>query len=184
MIVIPILSFLFVFLAYLAWTKLHTLPNKSLTFALLYVIAFLVAPMSHLWHIIYSEDRITCDTVNKNNVFGWSDCFEFTWNNVVNTYELTIPIENIVLSAIAFYTLNELFYLKEHPRAIVAYILLAVQLLLGIILFFSPPIWLDNNYTRIYDISSFVLTTTALLVVEYLIEIKEYKNYNQIFLEI
>ena len=58
----------------------------SIAFKIAYTVTLVVPPMSHLWHILYGEDRITCNNVNRDAAFGWTPCFKFTWNNIVNTY--------------------------------------------------------------------------------------------------
>ena len=132
--------------------------------------------MSHLWHILYGEDRILCAEANIDHVFGWAPCFEFTWNSLVNTYELTLPIENIILSGIAVYTIMQIFKLRREPRIIIVYILLGIHLLMGLVLFFSPPKWLDDGFTTIYDWSGFLLTLFALLTLELLIEVSKNRD--------
>jgi len=174
--ILQILIFLVVFIIYVIWTKEHTIQEKSWFFALLYAVSLLTSPMSHLWHILYGEDRIACSKSKGNQVFGWTQCFEFTWNNLVNTYELTLPIENVILTVMAFYTIRQIFTLQREPRVIIVYILLGIHLLLGIILLFSPPIWLEEGFTTIYDWSGFMLTTFALFTLELLIEISKNRN--------
>tara|TARA_A100001015_G_C14546533_1_gene539967 strand:- start:15 stop:425 length:411 start_codon:yes stop_codon:yes gene_type:complete len=134
--------------------------------------------MSHLWHILYGEDRITCEKSNEYQVFGWTQCFDFTWNNLVNTYELTLPIENVILTILAFYTIRQIFTLKKEPRVIIVYILLSVHLILGILLLLSPPIWLEEGFTKIYDWSGLMLTAFALFTLELLIETKDINTYD------
>ena len=168
--ILQVLIFLFVFVGYTIWTKEHTLPEKSWLFALLYAVSMLTSPMSHLWHILYGEDRIVCGEANVDEVFGWTSCFEFTWNYLVNTYEITLPIENIILTGIAVYTIMQIFKLRREPRVIIVYILLGIHMLLGVILLCSPPKWLDEGFDEIYNWSGFILTTFALITLELLIE--------------
>lgn len=169
--IIETISFSLIFIAYVILAKYHTL-QKTWLFALLYAVAFIVQPMSHLWHILYGEDRITCKDSVSNNVFGWAPCFSFTWNYLVNTYELTLPLENFFLTGLAFYVTRTIFEpVREYSRIMIVYILLGVHLVLGVILLFSPPLWLDEGYTRIYDWAAFIVSLVALVTVEVLIEI-------------
>ena len=173
---LQIVLFLFVFIAYVIWTKEHTLREKTWLFALLYAVSMITSPMSHLWHILYGEDRILCAKANVDYVFGWTPCFEFTWNSLVNTYELTLPIENIILSGIAVYTIMQIFKLRREPRVIIVYILLGIHLLMGVVLFLSPPKWLDDGFTTIYNWAGFLLTLFALLSLELLIEVSKNRD--------
>ena len=42
----------------------------SIAFKIAYTVTLVVPPMSHLWHILYGEDRITCNNVNRDAAFG------------------------------------------------------------------------------------------------------------------
>lgn len=141
-----------VFIAHILLVKF--VGKNTWLFALLWVVAFDVAPMSHLWHIIYGEDRIRCPEA-KDEPFGWTPCFEPTWNNFVNTYELTLPIEFLFLAGLVYYT----------HRGWFVRILNSLLVILALMLLFSPPLFLDGFYI-IFDWTSFLISIIMLLVAE------------------
>ena len=131
-------------------------------FTIAYTVTLVVPPMSHLWHILYGEDRITCDGVNRDTAFGWTPCFEFNWNNIVNTYEITLTIENIFFAALTYYVLFGLFYKKGTTAwlNILVFALDTALLVLALILLFASPAFLDD-YEDTYNWSGFI---TSLLL--------------------
>ena len=133
----------------------------SRAFKFAYTVTLVVPPMSHLWHILYGEDRITCDGVNRDAAFGWTPCFEFTWNNIVNTYEITLTIENIFFAALTYYVL---FNLRLQNLGI-AVALNTALLVLVLILLFASPAFLDG-YEGTYDWSGFIVSIILWLFIE------------------
>ena len=133
----------------------------SIAFKIAYTITLVVPPMSHLWHILYGEDRITCQGVNRDAPFGWTPCFEFTWNNIVNTYEITLTIENIFFAALTYYVL---FNLRLQNLGI-AVALNTALLVLVLILLFASPAFLDG-YEGTYDWSGFIVSIILWLFIE------------------
>ena len=148
----------------------HYFITKTI-YPLIYVIALDVAPMSHMWHLLYGEDRITC--VNrKEEVFGWYPCFHFDWNTMVNTYEITLSIEFIFLSALMFYILFDLFKVN------ILFVINAIHMVLAFILLFSTPSFLDT-FAYIFDLSGFIISTILLIMVELFIRIP-YFGYTRV----
>ena len=142
---------------------------NRILFTIAYTVTLVVPPMSHLWHILYGEDRITCDGVNRDAAFGWTPCFEFNWNNIefnwnhiVNTYEITLTIENIFFAALTYYVLFDLFYKKGTTAwlNILVFALNTALLVLALILLFASPAFLDD-YEDTYNWSGFI---TSLLL--------------------
>ena len=147
--------------------KFNSIPSKSWFYVLLYIIALDVAPMSHLWHLMYGEDRITCPD-RKDVVFGWYPCFQFDWNTLVNTYEITLSVEFLALTSLTFYILFDLF--KSLTRNILVFALNAAHMVLTIILLVSPPLFLDS-FTYTFDITGFILSLLILVLVELYVRI-------------
>ena len=135
----------------------------SRAFKFAYTVTLVVPPMSHLWHILYGEDRITCDGVNRDAAFGWTPCFEFTWNNIVNTYEITLTIENIFFAALTYYVLFDLF--KRWLRNILVFALNTALLVLALILLFASPAFLDD-YEDTYNWSGFIISLLLWILVD------------------
>lgn len=153
----------------------------SIMFKVAYTITLVVPPMSHLWHILYGEDRIICDDVNRNAAFGWAPCFEFTWNNIVNTYEITLTIENIFFAALTYYVLFNLFY-NRWLRNIVVFTLNTGLLILALILLFSPPDFLDS-YEDTYNWSAFIISLSLWILVDLYVRLPFFydrASYNKI----
>lgn len=157
-----------IFILHFLLAKFYSIPSKSWWYVLLYVIALDVAPMSHLWHLLYGEDRINCPE-RKNEVFGWTPCFVFDWNTLVNTYEITLALEFLILSALTFYILFDLFSLNI-IRNIVVFILNGFHMVLALILLFSSPLFLDS-FAYIFDLTGFILSCIILVLVEVYVRI-------------
>lgn len=121
-------------------------------YSLLYATALLVAPMSHLWHVLYGEGRITCSEA-EDRAFGWTPCWTGTWEQWTNTYEVTLPAEFLFLAALVFYV--------DGKSAV--WILNAVHIVLTLILLFASPTLLDT-YASVFDISGLVVTCVLLIV--------------------
>jgi hypothetical protein len=136
----------------------------SIAFKVAYTVTLVVPPMSHLWHILYGEDRITCEKVNRDAAFGWTPCFEFNWNNIVNTYEITLTIENIFFAALTYYVLFGLFY-NRWLRNILVFALNTALLVLALILLFASPAFLDD-YKDTYNWSGFIISLVLWILVD------------------
>ena len=156
-----ILSLLF--LVHLAIARYLSIPNETVLFALFYVIALDVAPMSHLWHILYGEDRISCSERKGTETFGWTPCFSLTWNTFVNTYEITLSATFIILPLLTFYVLFRLF--KNVLKNTLVYVLTLINLVFGAILLLSTPDFLDG-FEDTFNWSGFVISTIVLVLVE------------------
>ena len=156
-----------IFLAYLIRTFIVLRDSALFKFA--YAITLITPPMSHLWHILYGEDRIRCEEEN-DTAFGWIPCFTPTWNNFVNTYEVTLVVENLFFCILTFYVLYSY-------RVTAAIVLNAILLALTIVLMFGSPTFLDD-YTNIFDIAGFVISLLLLLAVEILKPKQPYQPIN------
>ena len=153
-----------IFVAHILTTKLNFIPQESWLFAVLFVVATDVAPTSHMWHILYGEDRITCIDAKNDQVFGWLPCFEFNWNTLVNTYEITLPVEFLILAVILYYVSWWLFR-RNVLLNVIVYLLNTANVVLAFILLFSPPSFLDD-YVTIFNWSSFIVGCVIILVIE------------------
>lgn len=122
-------------------------------YSLLYATALLVAPMSHLWHVMYGEGRIKCNEA-EDRAFGWTPCWTGAWEEWTNSYEVTLPVEFLFLAALVF-------YVTEKPAA---WLLNGIHIVLILILLFASPILLDT-YASIFDISGLIVTTVLLFVI-------------------
>ena len=125
--------------------------DTSWTRALLHAVVVDVAWMSHLWHIAYGEDRVPTCPHTTQAPFGWVHCAAWDWNTFVNTYELTLPVEFIVLSALLFW------YNRIKPLGLVVYVLNSVHMTLAIALLLMPPDAL-NEFTDVFDWIGFACT--------------------------
>ena len=138
--------------------------RNRILFTIAYTVTLVVPPMSHLWHILYGEDRITCEKANRDAAFGWTPCFEFNWNNIVNTYEITLTIENIFFAALTYYVLFDLFY-SRWLRNILVFALNTALLVLALILLFASPAFLDD-YEDTYNWSGFIISLVLWILVD------------------
>ncbi len=167
---------LIVFIAHFFVAKAYSIPTKSYAYVLLYIIALDVPWMSHLWHILFGEDRINCPE-RKNEVFGWTPCFVFDWNTIVNTYEITLSLEFLFFSGLTFYILFDLF--SSILKNILVFVLNAAHMVMALILLFSPPLFLDS-YAQTFDISGLIITSLLVLLVELYVRIP-YFGYRRTF---
>lgn len=159
---------LIIFIAHIFIAKFYSVPDKSWWYVFIYIIALDVGPMSHLWHLLYGEHRINCPE-RRNEVFGWTPCFVFDWNTLVNTYEITLVLEFLILSALTFYILFDLFSLNI-IRNVLVFLLNAAHIILTLILLFSPPLFLDS-FTYTFDLTGFILTFLIVVLVEVYVRI-------------
>ena len=158
---------LVVFIAHIFIAKFFSIPEKTWEYVFLYVVALDVAPMSHLWHLMYGEDRIDCPQ-RKNEIFGWTPCFVLDWNTLVNTYEITLSIEFLFLSAISFYVLFDLF--ESIIRNILVFVLNTIHAILALILLFSTPLFLDS-FASLFDLLGLIVSSLLLVLVELYVRI-------------
>jgi hypothetical protein len=174
-LLVSILLFVF-FIAhfYLSWKT--SLKNEKWYFALLVTITFLTPWMSHLWHILYGEDRLKCDEA-KDEAFGWTPCFEFTWNTVVNTYEITLVLEGLFFVGLGYYVLYTLFN-NNLFRNILVFILNTVLLTTTLILMFASPLYLDD-YEDTYNWTGFVVSLLMWILVEIYLRV-DYFGYSTV----
>jgi hypothetical protein len=174
-LLVSILLFVF-FIAhfYLSWKT--SLKNEKWYFALLVTITFLTPWMSHLWHILYGEDRLKCDE-SKDEAFGWTPCFEFTWNTVVNTYEITLVLEGLFFVGLGYYVLYTLFN-NNLFRNILVFILNTVLLTTTLILMFASPLYLDD-YEDTYNWTGFVVSLLMWILVEIYLRV-DYFGYSTV----
>jgi len=152
------------FISHALVTRYTIMKNETWLFSLLYTVTFIVPPMSHAWHILYGEDRIQCEASKVNESFGWTPCFEPTWNTFVNTYEITLAIENLFFSILSFYIIWRLFN-ANLGRNLLVLILNMALLTTATILLFASPSFLDG-YVAFYDWSGFVVSVLLWLLIE------------------
>lgn len=119
-------------------------------FSLIYATAVLVAPMSHIWHIVYGEGRIQCDGV-EDRAFGWTPCWTGSWDQWTDTYEVTLPIEFLFLAALVFYV---------DDKATVR-IFNSIHIILTFVLLFASPTLL-NTYAGVFDITGLIVSIAIL----------------------
>lgn len=153
-----ILSGIFVTHFGISWK--YSLKNEKWYFALLVTITFLTPWMSHLWHILYGEDRLKCEE-SKDEAFGWTPCFEPTWNTFVNTYEITLVLEGLFFVGLGYYVLYTLF----KNRNILVFILNTVLLTTTLILMFASPLYLDD-YEDTFNWTGFIVSLIIWILVE------------------
>lgn len=142
--IIAITVFLVLFILFILAHQEH-----GFVYSLIYATALVVAPMSHLWHIIYGEGRIyekNCG--QENEVFGWGPCFTGSWDQWTNSYELTLPLE--------FYFLGALVYYIQEKFSV--FTLNSIHLILTTILLFSPPLWLNNGFDNAFNIIGLIFS--------------------------
>lgn len=154
-----------IFIAHFFFSWFTVLKNETWFFALVVTITFLTPWMSHLWHILYGEDRITkCPESKLDEPFGWTPCFEPTYNTFVNTYEITLVAENLFFSILGYYVLYTLFK-RNLIGNILVFLLNTALLTFAIILLFASPSFLDD-YTQTYDWTGFIISIILWLLVE------------------
>ena len=159
-------ALVFVFAAHVFWFQKCT--GTSWGVAVAYSIAGDVSWMSHLWHILYGEDRIgTCPERREDEVFGWTPCFTSEWNTYVNTYEITLAAEFIILSSFAYYVIYktcEMVRVSGYTQVII-YVLNTLNLVFAIILLFSSPKFLDG-FKDVFTVTGFVCSLALAGVLE------------------
>ena len=154
------------------------LKNEKWYFVLIVTITFLTPWMSHLWHILYGEDRIAkCDKSKVDEAFGWTPCFELTYNTFVNTYEITLVAEGLFFAGLGYYVLYTLF--KQNLLGnIFSFVLNTALLTLVIMLLFASPNYLDG-YAETYDVAGFIISVLLWVLVEIYLRVP-YFGYKQI----
>lgn len=166
------------FIAHFVFSWFTVLKNERWLFALVVTITFLTPWMSHLWHILYDEDRIDkCPDSNLNVAFGWLPCFEATYNTFVNTYEITLVLEGLFFVALAYYVLYTLFK-RNLLGNILVFLLNTGLLVLTLILTFASPLFLDD-FKSTYNWLGFGLSIAMWILVEIYLRIP-YFGYNDI----
>ena len=119
-------------------------------------------------HILYGEDRIgTCPERREDDVFGWTPCFTSEWNTYVNTYEITLAAEFIILSSFAYYVIYktcEMVRVSGYAQVII-YVLNTLNLVFAIILLFSSPKFLDG-FKDVFTVTGFVCSLALAGVLE------------------
>tara|TARA_B100000674_G_scaffold493394_1_gene515572 strand:- start:742 stop:1287 length:546 start_codon:yes stop_codon:yes gene_type:complete len=166
-----------IFIIHFVYSKNYSpLKDEKWFFVLVVTITFLTPWMSHLWHILYGEDRIKCEEA-KDEAFGWTPCFEPTWNTFVNTYEITLVIENLFFVGLGYYVLYTLFK-KYWWRNLFVFGLNTVLLTTAIILMFASPMFLDD-YEDIFNYTGFIVSLIMWFAVEIYLRCP-YFGYNAI----
>lgn len=156
-----------VFAAHIFWFKQCT--PSSWWFAVAYAIVIDVSWMSHLWHILYGEGRIgTCTERHEKDVFGWTPCFVSEWNTYVNTYEITLVVEFIVLTSLAYAVIPAFSTMTEASTTaqILAYALNSVNFIFAIMLLFASPLLLDG-FKDVFTVTGFICSLALAGVLEY-----------------
>lgn len=166
-----------VFVAHIFYTKHSVMIRESWIFSLAYSVTFLVPPMSHTWHVLYGEDRLKCESRRKDVAFGWTPCFEWTWNTLVNTYEITLVIENLFFVILSYYVLWTMFK-TSIARNTIAFALNTALLVLVLILSFASPDLLDTFYST-FNWAGLVLSSLLWGIVEIYVRLP-YFGYNVI----
>ena len=156
-----LLTVFFIAHFFISWYT--SLKTEKWYFALVVSITFLTPWMSHLWHILYGEDRIKCGE-SKDEAFGWIPCFEPTYNTFVNTYEITLVIENLFFVGLGYYVLYTLIK-KNLCINILVFGLNTVLLVITLILMFASPLYLDN-YEVTFNWTGFIVSLIMWVVVE------------------
>ena len=151
------------FIVHFLFSWYTSLKTEKWYFALVVSITFLTPWMSHLWHILYGEDRIKCEE-SKDEAFGWTPCFEPTYNTFVNTYEITLVLEGLFFVGLGYYVLYTLFK-KNLCRNILVFIMNTVLLTTTLILMFASPLYLDN-YEETFNWSGFIVSLIMWILVE------------------
>lgn len=160
--------FVCVFLVHICWFK--RIPRCAWWFAVVCAVVTDVPWMSHLWHILYGEDRIgTCDERHETAVFGWTPCFVSEWNTYVNTYEITLVVEFLVLTSITYAVIPAFASIvnASHTAAILAYTMNTINLVFVIMLFFASPLFLDG-FKNVFTVTGFVCSLMLAGLFEYL----------------
>ncbi len=172
------LLLIFIFLGHFLFSWFTVLKNEKWYFALVVTITFLTPWMSHLWHILYGEDRIAKCTESKvDKSFGWTPCFEPTYNTFVNTYEITLVAEGLFFVGLTYYVLYTLFK-RNLLGNILTFLLNTALLTLVIILLFASPNYLDA-YAETYDVAGFIISILLWTLVEIYLRVP-YFGYKQI----
>jgi hypothetical protein len=152
-----------VFIAHFLVSWYTSLKNESWFFSLVVTITFLTPWMSHLWHILYGENRIKCEE-SIDQAFGWTPCFEPNYNTFVNTYEITLVVESLFFVGLAYYVLYKLFK-KNLLGNILVFLFNTVLLTITLILLFASPPYLDN-YEEIFNWTGFIVSLILWILVE------------------
>ena len=161
------IALVLVFASHLFWFRACT--QSSWWFAVAYVVALDVTWMSHMWHILYGEDRIgICDARHEAEIFGWTPCFVSEWNTYVNTYEITLVVEFLFLSVLTYFVIRAYATLVEASVTlqILAYVLNTLNLIMVLMLFLASPLFLDG-FEDVFTVTGFVCSLLLVAVLEY-----------------
>lgn len=163
-LLVGILMFIFLIIHFLfSWYTV--LKGETWFFTLVVSVTLLTPWMSHLWHILYGEDRIEkCEDSKVDEPFGWTPCFEPTYNTFVNTYEITLVAEALFFAGLCYYVLYTLFKRNLIGNTLV-FLLNTALLTFAIILLFASPSYLDN-FVETYNWTGFIVSAALWVLVE------------------
>lgn len=137
---------------YFLWRR-HSSVWKALVLSLSLVIM-----QSSLWHIVFGEQFAAeqCAGVNAEVVFGFFKCAKWSYDFILDTYEITVSISISFLAALMF--------LYVRPKELVQFTMLCLLIALSLLLFFLPYRVL-KDYAMPYNIVC-VLLSFAVIVDE------------------
>ena len=142
---------------YFYWKKF------PLVTAIVFAVTLIVPPMSHLWHIIWSEGYAyqLCDS-DADSIFSWTSCAGVDFYEVyLNSYEIAVFLEIVILRGVAVYfstrQRNKTMNFKVRTWWLYFIVFNSICIALATLLTVLPGRILES-YAPVYDIIALLLS--------------------------
>ena len=111
---------------------------------------------SSLWHIVFGEQFAAelCGGVDSDAVFGFFHCAEFSYDFLLDTYEITVSLSISILAGLMF--------IFVRPKQVVQFTMLCLLIVLSLLLLFLPYSAV-KDYAMPYDIVAALISLTIII---------------------
>lgn len=111
---------------------------------------------SSMWHVLFGEQFAAelCTGVDSDVVFGFFHCADFSYNFLLDTYEITVSLSISILAGLMFIFVG--------PKQVVQFTMLCLLIVMSLLLFFLPFSAL-KAYAMPYDIVAALLSLTIVV---------------------
>jgi len=135
---------------YLLWRR-HALFWKTIVLSLSLVIF-----QSSLWHVLFGEQFAAeqCEGVDPEVIFGFWHCSAWSYDFILDTYEITVSLSISVLAGLMF--------LYTPPKHVVQFTMLCLLIVLSLLLLFLPYEAL-KDYAMPCNVISALLSLTVVI---------------------
>lgn len=111
---------------------------------------------SSLWHVVFGEQFAAelCSGVDSEAVFGFFHCAAFSYDFLLDTYEITVSLSISILAGLMFVYI--------WPREVVQFTMLCLLIVLSLLLLFLPYSAV-KEYAMPYNVVSSLLSLTIVV---------------------